>query len=113
MGQLGQGQGGVAPEQATGFRTVTEKPKVNTLPGAIDSVRFVNGEQFSGEVSDEFVEAVISAQREVSDAIAREQIPRQYHAGIKAYFDHTRTALPVDGVEGPEDQSRQETPDAE
>ena len=74
MGNYGQGQGGLAPKQATAFKTQREKAKVNTLPGAIDSTRFVNGEQFKGEVTDEFVEAVISAQRDVTDAINREAI---------------------------------------
>ncbi len=113
MGQLGQGQGGVAPEQATRFKTVRERTRVNTLPGAIDATRFVHGEQFSGPVSDEFVEAAIAAQREVQDAVAREALPRVYHGSLKRYFDHAITGLPPEKVQAARDKAGQENTDAE
>ncbi|HSW45257.1 MAG TPA: hypothetical protein VLM89_06770 [Phycisphaerae bacterium] len=94
MGQNpGQGEGGVAPEQQTGFRTVAERTPVNTKRGSIISQQFVDGEQFKGEVSEEFREAAISAQREVTDAVAREQIPRQYQSSVKEYFTRSTRGI--------------------
>jgi hypothetical protein len=99
MGAQGQGQGGIAPEEETKFAMKREKSPVNTLAGEIISTKYVRGEQFSGEVSEEFVEAVLSAERRVGDAIAREQIPRAYHNSIKDYFDRTRKGLPAETVQ--------------
>lgn len=112
MGKLGQGQGNIAPEQATRFKTVRERTRVNTLPGTIIDMQFVNGQQFSGPVSDEFVEAAIARQREVQDAIAREQLPRVYHKSLQRYFDHSLDDLPADKVKAAQNKAGPEKPDA-
>jgi len=109
----GQGRGGIAPEQATNFKTVRERTKVNTLPGRIISTQFVDGEQFSGPVSDEFVEVMVAEQRDVQDAIASEQLPRVYHKSLKAYFDHSLTRLPTDRVKAAQDKANQKDTDAD
>lgn len=88
MGQQGIGEGGIAPEQETAFGHKREKADVHTLPGEIISTKYVNGEQFSGPVSEKFIEAVLSEQRDISDAIDNERIPRHYHSSLKKYFDH-------------------------
>jgi hypothetical protein len=95
----GQGQGGVAPEQQTAFRAVSKKTPVKTTRGSIISQRFVDGEQYKGEVSDDFVEAAISAERDATEAIARERIPRLYHSSVKKYFTRARGDLPAEKVQ--------------
>jgi len=92
----GQGQGNVAPEEQTAFGLVQRRTPVKTGRGSIISQRFIDGEQFKGEVSSEFVEAALSAERDVTDAIARERIPRVYHTAVKKYFTRFRESLPAD-----------------
>jgi chemotaxis protein histidine kinase CheA len=104
MGNLGRGQGGIAPNTPGAFGTVRRQAGVNTLPGAIIHTEFTEGEQFKGEVSKEFVETVISAQREVSDALAQEQIPRPYQRSVGEYFKRVRDSLPKDKVEAAEEK---------
>ncbi len=104
MGGLGVGEGNIAPKTETGGRTTAQKAKVNTLPGSIISTQFVNGEQVKGEVSAEFVEAVISAQRDVADAIGREAIPRQYQKSVSKYFSQATEGLPADKVKAAENK---------
>ncbi len=86
MGKLGRGQGGLAQQQETKTQTVQKRANVKTVDGRIISQQFVDGEQTKGEVSEGFREAAISAQRGVTDAIAREQIPRALQGPIKEYF---------------------------
>ena len=110
MGPLGQGQGGIAPEQKTDTKTVMRRSGVHTLPGRIISQRWVDGEQVKGEVTDDFVEAALSAEREVNDAVARERIPRTYHKAIKGYFTRSREMLPAEKVEAAERKLDAESP---
>jgi hypothetical protein len=111
MGRKGQGRGGVAPEKATAFGTKREKSPVNTLPGEIISTSFVEGEQFSGEVSAEFVEAAISAQRAATDAIERGERPRIYHDTLQKYFERSARGLPPEQVENAEKRLTQPNTD--
>jgi len=100
MGQnMGQGEGGVAPQQQTDFQLVQRKTPVHTTPGSINSQRFVSGEQYKGEVSQEFVEAAISAQRDATDAVTREQVPRMYHSSVRNYFTRTGGDLPANAAD--------------
>jgi len=110
MGGRGQGEGNIAPEEVTDTGTVRRRTPVKTGRGAIISTRFVNGEQFKGEVSEEMVEATIAAEREVTDAIAREKIPRVYHSSLRKYFDYSRQALPEEKVRAAEEKVNPETP---
>lgn len=104
MGQNpGQGEGGVAPSQETAFNLRNERTPVKTGQGSIVSQQFVDGEQFKGEVSKEFREAAMSAQRQVTDAVAREEIPRQYQGSVKEYF--TRSTRGLQGDQTPAGQS--------
>jgi len=66
--------------------------------------------QVTGEVTDQFVEAVISKQREVSDAINREAIPRQYARSVGKYFSDARGDLPPDKVKAAESKIEIEKP---
>ncbi|MGQ9652143.1 MAG: hypothetical protein ACUVXJ_18760 [Phycisphaerae bacterium] len=110
MGSLGQGRGNIAPKTETGAKTTAQKAKVESHPGAIISTQFVHGEQIAGQVTEEYVEAVISKEREVSDAINREAIPRQYHKSVSKYFSHAREGLPADRVKAVENKFESEKP---
>jgi hypothetical protein len=99
----GQGEGGVAPSQQTAFNLKNERTPVKTGQGSIVSQQFVDGEQFKGEVSKEFREAAMSAQRQVTDAVAREEIPRQYQGSVKEYF--TRSTRGLQGGQAPAESS--------
>lgn len=88
--QAGQGQGGVAQRQETAIGLNRERPPVNTVAGNIISQKFVDGEQFKGEVSQGFVETSLSAEHKATESIAREHIPRQYHSAIREYFKRSR-----------------------
>ena len=95
----GKGEGGVAPLQQTDIRRVAERTPVKTRQGSIVSQQFVDGEQFKGEVSDSFRQAAISAQRQATDAVAREEVPRQYQGSVKEYF--TRSGRGLQGGQAP------------
>lgn len=99
----GQGQGGVAPSAETAFKAVERRTSVITKQGSIISQKFINGEQIKGDVSTPFKEAVISADRDVTDAIEREQIPRQYQSSVKNYFTRARELPSTDKSEKPAD----------
>ncbi len=86
MGSEGQGEGGLAAEETTAIDFKTERGKVHTGKGAIIGQFLVDGEQVKGEVTSGFVELVDAAEREASDRINRDRIPRQYHKAVKAYF---------------------------
>ncbi|MHC4444755.1 MAG: hypothetical protein ACYTF1_17605 [Planctomycetota bacterium] len=85
----GQGEGNIAPEEETAINTKIQKAKVYTNRGRIISQQWVDGEQYKGEVSQEFLDANIAAERDVTDAIAREKIPRVYQTPVKEYFKRT------------------------
>ena len=72
---------------------------MHTTPGSINSQRFVSGEQYKGEVLQEFVEAAISAQRDATDAVTREQVPRMYHSSVRNYFTRTGGDLPANAAD--------------
>jgi hypothetical protein len=88
--RMGQGRGGLAPEEeaAAGFKV--ERAKVHTGKGAIVGQFRVDGEQFKGDAAAELVEIVAAAERDAADRIDRDRIPRQYHKAIKTYFANTR-----------------------
>jgi len=106
MGQRGKGRGGLAPEESTDVAFKTERGKVKTTEGAIIGQFLIDGEQVKGEVNTEFVELITSAEREASDRISRDRIPRQYQKAVKSYFSNVQKSLEemkrgqADGDEG-------------
>ena len=90
QGGRGQGRGGLAPEEKTAVGFKTERTKVKTTKGAIIGEFLIDGEQVRGEVSSTLRETVIAAEREASDLIHRDRIPRQYHKAIKGYFSNLK-----------------------
>ena len=93
MGKMGQGRGGLAGEEKTDIAFKTERGKVHTGKGAIVGQFLVDGEQVKGEMKSNLVEVVSAAEREASDRINRDRIPRQYHKAVKAYFSNIQRSV--------------------
>jgi len=93
MGKLGRGRGGLAPEQLTDVGFKTERQKVPTTKGVSIGEMFVDGEQVKGEVSSEFVEVVVASERDATDRVKRNRVPRQYHKAVKEYFSNVRRSM--------------------
>ena len=89
-GGKGKGRGGLVPEAPTkvGFRM--QRQKVATTKGAIIGQFLVDGEQVKGAVSREFAEVLSAAERQASDAVSRDRVPRQYQKAVKEYFSSVR-----------------------
>lgn len=93
MGKLGQGRGGLAPEQQTNIGFKIEKGKVHTGKGAIIGQFLFDGEQVKGDISTSLSEVVSAADRDASDRISRDRIPRQYHKAVKNYFSNMQRSM--------------------
>ncbi len=93
MGPLGQGRGGLAPEEETRVDFRPEHAKVHTGKGVSIGQFLVDGEQVKGEVSSEFVEVVVAAERDATDRVKRNRLPRQYHKAVKAYFSNVQRSM--------------------
>ncbi len=85
---MGQGKGGIAPEKKTDVDFKTERQKIHTGKGAIIGQFLIDGEQVRGDVSSGFGELVTASERQASDLIHRDRVPRQYHKAVKGYFSH-------------------------
>jgi hypothetical protein len=90
---MARGRGGVAQSEQTDTSFKTEHGKVQTTKGAIVGQFLVDGEQVRGETSKPLAEAVTAAERDASDLIYRDRIPRQYHKAIKNYFSTMQKSL--------------------
>ncbi|MFH0981311.1 MAG: hypothetical protein V2A79_07225 [Planctomycetota bacterium] len=98
MGQLGQGRGGIAPEdQSGGLGFKIQRQKVHTGEGKIIGQFLVDAEQVKGEVGGKLAEVVAAEERDATDAINRDQIPRQYQKSVKEYFSYVQKALQQTG----------------
>ncbi len=93
MGGKGRGRGGLAPEEevATGFKT--ERGKVHTGKGVITGSFLIDGPQVPGDVSADLVDLIPATERDASDLINRDRIPRQYQKAVKGYFANVRQGL--------------------
>ncbi len=87
MGARGIGEGGIAPEEVTAFKTNKQRSPVKTGPGSLIGQTWVDGEQIKGQANSEYVETAISAERDVAEAINQEKMPRQYHKTVGKYFE--------------------------
>jgi hypothetical protein len=91
--QIGQGRGGKAEQEQTDVAFKTERQKVHTGKGAIIGQFLFEGEQIPGEASSKLAETVSAAEREASDLIHRDRVPRQYHKAVKAYFSNLKRKI--------------------
>lgn len=86
------GAGGLAPEETTDVDFKKEKQKVASGQGAIIGQVLVDGEQVKGNVNPSWGEAATAAERDATDRIHRDRIPRQYHKAVRNYFSTMREA---------------------
>lgn len=85
-----QGRGGRAEQEQAPVAFKTEKQKVHTGKGAIVGQLVFEGEQIPGEASSELSKTVAAAEREASDLIHRDRVPRQYHKAVRSYFSKVK-----------------------
>lgn len=93
MGNLGQGAGGVAEEQKTDVAFKVERQKVDTRKGAIIGQFLIDGEQVKGQATQGLAEIVTASERDATDSINRDRIPRQYQKSVKSFFSTVQKAL--------------------
>ena len=89
-GGKGKGRGGLVPEAPSKVGFKMQRQKVATTKGAIIGQFLVDGEQVKGAVSREFAEVLSAAERQASDAVSRDRVPRQYQKAVKEYFSSVR-----------------------
>jgi hypothetical protein len=104
--KIGQGRGGLAPEQQTNVGFKTERGKVPTGKGAIIGQIQFDGEQVKGEVTSTLADIVTAGERDASDRINRDRVPRQYQKAVKEYFSNVQRSIQgAERTEGDTDSS--------
>lgn len=99
MGQQpGQGRGGLAQESATDVAFQIVRGQVKTTKGAIVGQFLVDGEQHAGETSSQLAEIVTAAERDATDAVTRDRVPRQYQKAVKEYFSNVQRSVKGKGA---------------
>ncbi len=93
---MGQGRGGRADEQQTAIRFKTHRQKVATTKGRIIGQFLVDGKQVKGQVNSELVEVMAAQERDATDLIHRDRIPRQYHKSVRDYFSSVQERIGAD-----------------
>ncbi|HJN71037.1 MAG TPA: hypothetical protein QF528_00455, partial [Phycisphaerales bacterium] len=79
-GGMGKGNGGKNNMTETETAQVANRSPVNTIEGSIIARQlFEGGLVTSGETNEAVRETVLSGQRSAQEAIAQEEVPRQYH----------------------------------
>ena len=91
--KMGQGSGGLAPEQQTQIGFTKERSPVETVPGAIIGELLIEGSQFKRESMAEFSRVLISAEEEATQAIARDKVPPYARNAVKQYFSRGRARV--------------------
>ena len=106
QGKLGRGRGGLAREQKTATRSKIERTKVKTTQGRIIGQFLVDGEQVKGQATAQVREALSAAEREATEAINRDRVPRHYQDAVKLYFSKLRLDVGAgDATEADDDNS--------
>jgi hypothetical protein len=88
-----QGRGGRAEQEQSSVAFKTERQKVHTGKGAIVGQLVFEGVQIPGEASSELSKTVAAAEREASDLIHRDRVPRQYQKAVRSYFSKVNRDL--------------------
>ena len=107
MGKLGRGRGGLAPEQEANVAFKVERGKAHTGAGKIIGQFLIEGEQVKGEASSELAEILSAEERNATDAINRDRVPRQYQRSVKEYFTRVKGAMGA-GSSGSGDNTKTE-----
>lgn len=105
----GQGRGGRAEQEQSAVGFKTERQRVHSGKGSIIGQMVYEGEQIPGEASSELSATVAASEREASELIHRDRIPRQYHKAVKAYFSKVKDGM--DKKEPSGDAKPETTPD--
>ena len=86
-GGIGKGSGGKNSMTETETTQVANRSPVQTVEGSIIARQlFEGGLVTSGETNATVRETVLSQQRSAQEAIAQEEVPRQYHDLLRHYF---------------------------
>ena len=101
MGRLGQGRGGIAPSTPTDVGFKVHREKVKTAEGAIIGQFLVDGKQVKGEASKEFVEVIAAAERDATETINRDRIPRQFQKVVKEFFERLPAGFGIEADSDP------------
>ncbi len=102
---MGRGQGGLAREQKTATKSKIVRTKVKTTQGRIIGQFLVDGEQVKGAATAQIRETLSAAEREATEAINRDRVPRHYQDAVKLYFSKLRLDLGTDDTTEPEDDA--------
>ncbi len=108
----GQGEGGVAPVAPAAFKTANKRTPVKTVSGSIISQSMVDGEQYKGELSQDFVDAVLGAREDRSEVTRRKEVPQHIRLRQSEYFSHAYKDLPAEKVKQAEQKAEQQAPPA-
>ena len=86
-GGISKGSGGKNDMKETETTNVASRSPVNTIEGSIIARQlFEGGLVTAGETNVTVRETVLSGQRSAQEAIAQEEVPRQYHNLLRHYF---------------------------
>jgi hypothetical protein len=110
MGKLGQGKGGLAQSSPTDVGFKVERGKVKTTKGRIIGQFLVDGEQVRGEGTDDFVELITAAERDATDTVNRDRLPRQYQKSVRDYFSRLPSDFKLKTQKGPDADAGSGTP---
>ncbi|MCK4343474.1 MAG: hypothetical protein KAY37_17305 [Phycisphaerae bacterium] len=83
----GLGLGARIGKEKVPYQRDPTKAKSRFQSGTIIGRILVEGPQVRGEATDEEYDAVNSEVRDALDAVAREEVPRQYQKAVQAYFE--------------------------
>lgn len=83
----GRGYGAHIGKDRQAHKLKVERVKAPMQKGQIIGQMLFDGPQVKGEATAEVREAVNSAVRDATDAINRDQVPRQYERAVREYFD--------------------------
>lgn len=86
-GAEGLGYGARIGEEKSAHQLKPTREKTQRQGGEIIGQMLVDGPQLKGEAQAEVRAAISSEMREASDAIERDEVPRQYERVLKVYFD--------------------------
>ncbi len=100
-GQEGLGYGARIGEEKSAHKLKPTKEKTQRQGGEIIGQMLVDGPQLKGEAQAEVRAAISSELRDASDAIERDEVPRQYERVLRVYFDSLAGLARPRGADAP------------
>lgn len=113
--------GGQGPQYGLGYgaRIGKEKAAHNLTPSKVRGVQnkgeiigqtLVDGPQLRGEARAAVREAVQSAVRDATDAVTRQQVPKQYSRAVREYFEQLAGLVGDESVENSDSAAKENAP---